>query len=195
MNSQRNRCGWVDISSEVYIKYHDEEWGIPQHDDYKLFEMLILEGMQAGLSWLTILKKRENFKKAFDNFDFKIIAKYNTEKINSLLQNKGIIRNKLKISAAIKNARIFLQIQKEFNSFNEYLWQFVNNTPIVNSYDSYEEIPPKTDLSIKISNDLKKRGMNFVGPTIIYSFIQAVGLINDHEKKCYRYREIIKNYC
>jgi len=182
----KQRCDWVPTDNELYIQYHDKEWGIPIHNDRKLFEMLILEGAQAGLSWFTILKKRENYRKAFEGFNYKKIAKYDDEKIKELLNNKGIVRNKLKINSVIKNAEIFLSIQKEFGSFNKYIWNFVNNKPIKNKFKTWKDIPTKTKLSNKISQDLKQRGMSFVGSTIIYSFIQAIGMIDDHTLNCFR---------
>lgn len=184
-----NRCEWVPAENELYQKYHDEEWGVPIHDDQKLFEMLILEGAQAGLSWETVLKKRENYRKAFDHFNPNKVAKYDEKKETKLLQNEGIIRNRLKVKSAIRNAKVFLQIQKEFGSFDAYLWKFINGTPISNSFSSLKEIPTKTELSDTISKDLKKRGMNFVGSTIIYAFLQAVGIVNDHETQCFRYQQ------
>lgn len=183
------RCAWV-TNNPLYIKYHDEEWGVQVHNEKKLFEMLTLEGAQAGLSWLTVLKKRKNYKKAYDNFDFKKVAKYNDKKIKELLENEGIIRNKLKINSTIQNAKVFIQIQKEFASFNKYIWAFVNNKQIKNNFESYKQIPVATELSNKISKDLKKRGMNFVGSTIIYAYIQAIGIVNDHETSCFRYNQI-----
>lgn len=182
------RCAWVDLKNELYVKYHDEEWGREVHDDKKLFEMLILEGAQAGLSWSTVLNKRENYRKAFDNFDYKKISKYDGDKINELLLDSGIIRNKLKINSAIQNAKVFIEIQKEFGSFDNYIWGFVDNKQIVNKINSMGELPAKTDLSDKISKDLKKRGMNFVGSTIIYAYMQAVGMVNDHEVDCCCYK-------
>ncbi len=179
------RCSWVNLNNPLSIAYHDNEWGVPCFDDNKLFEMLILESAQAGLSWETILNKRENYRIAFDNFNPNKIADYDEEKINELLQNSGIIRNKLKIKSAIKNAKVFLQIQQEFGSFSTYLWQFVNNKPIKNCYQDYAQAPTKTPVSDIISQDLKKRGMSFVGSTIIYAYMQAVGLINDHQIDCF----------
>lgn len=181
------RCAWV-TEDEIYKKYHDEEWGKPLHDEYKLFEFLILEGAQAGLSWLTVLKKRENYRKAFDGFNPEKVAKYDEEKVSVLLNNKGIIRNKLKINSAIRNAQVFLDIQKEFGSFDAYIWGFVNGKPIQNKYMSIKDVPAKTDLSDKISKDLKKRGMNFVGSTIVYAFMQAIGMVNDHTSDCFLYK-------
>ncbi|MFC2159619.1 DNA-3-methyladenine glycosylase I [Actinomycetota bacterium] len=187
------RCNWVDPENKIYREYHDKEWGVPVHDDKKLFEMLILEGAQAGLSWEIVLKKRDNFKKAFDDFDPEKVARYNETKQNELLENKGIIRNRLKIKSAIQNAKVFLRIQNEFGSFDKYIWNFVNNKPIQNKFRSMMELPPKTELSDIISKDLKKRGMNFVGSTIIYAFMQAVGIVNDHEVSCFRYSQL-KDY-
>ena len=186
------RCKWVDTKNPLYVKYHDDEWGVPIHDDKKLFELLILEGAQAGLSWSTVLKKRENYRRAFNNFDYEEIANYDKDKIKKLLENEGIIRNRLKIESAIKNAKIFLEIRKEFGSFDNYIISFVNNKPIINKFKSLSELPARTELSDKISEDLKKRGMNFVGSTIIYAFMQAVGMVNDHEINCFRYSEINK---
>jgi len=180
-----NRCGWVDLNNPLYVAYHDEEWGVPVHDERKHFEMLVLEGAQAGLSWATILNRREGYLNAFDNFDPEKVAVYEEEKVQALLQDAGIIRNRLKIKSAIKNARAFLAIQKEFGSFDHYLWGFVKHQPIVNHFKTLEEIPAQTDLSLKISKDLKKRGMSFVGPTIIYAHMQAIGLVNDHLVDCF----------
>lgn len=178
------RCKWVDEKSEIYIKYHDTEWGVPSYDDAYLFEMLMLESFQAGLSWITILNKRENFREAFDQFDYKKIRQYNDDKINELMNNKGIIRNKLKIHAAINNAKIFMNIQKEFNSFSNYIWKFTDYKIIKNENDI---INTTSSLSDEISKDLRRRGMKFVGSTIIYSYLQAIGIINDHEKDCFLY--------
>ena len=171
-------------------EYHDTEWGVPVHDDQILFEFLILEGAQAGLSWNTILQKRENFRRAFDNFDYNKIMLYGEKKVEELLNNPGIIRNRLKIVAAISNAKAILKVQKEFGSFDNYIWNFVDNNPIINKFISLEDLPSKTELSERISKDLKKRGFKFVGPTIIYSFMQAVGMTNDHTIDCFRYKEI-----
>lgn len=182
------RCYWSEFS-EIYKKYHDEEWGIPEHEENKLFEMLILEGAQAGLSWLTILKKRKNYRKAFDNFNIKKVAKYDFKKVKSLLKDIGIVRNKLKIASAIKNAKVFMKIQREFGSFDKYLWSFVNYKQIKNRFKSYKQIPAKTEISDKISKDLKKRGMNFVGSTIVYAYMQAIGMVNDHEVTCFKYKK------
>ena len=181
---ERTRCRWADPASELYIAYHDQEWGVPEHDDRKLFEMLILEGFQAGLSWITILKKREAFRKAFDNFDPAVIARYSPEKLTELMANPGIVRNRRKIEAAVTNAAAFLEIQKEFGSFDRYLWSFTDGQVILNTDD---QVRASSDLSDRISKDLKRRGMNFVGTVIIYSFLQAVGVVNDHERCCGRY--------
>lgn len=178
------RCFWVDEKSEIYKKYHDEEWGVPKHDDHELFELLILESFQAGLSWITILKKRENFRKAFDNFDIERISKYDENKISELLANSGIIRSRNKIAAAISNAKIFLEIQEEFGSFSNYIWGFTDNKVIKNTSGN---IITSSPLSDKISKDLKKRGMKYVGTVIIYSYLQAIGIIDDHDKDCFRY--------
>ena len=185
----KHRCTWTK-NNPYNIKYHDIEWGVTVHDDKKLFEYLLLDSFQAGLSWLTILKKRENFRKAFDNFDYKKIAGYDVEKINNLMNDVGIIRNKLKIKAAISNAKAFLEIQKEFGTFDKYIWQFVNHKTIKNSFKSWEEIPATSKESDIMSKDLKKRGFKFVGSTICYAFMQATGMINDHEVTCFRYNQI-----
>ena len=171
----------------MYINYHDNEWGTPLHEDQKLFEMLILEGFQAGLSWITILRKRENFRRAFDNFNPDKIALYNKRKINSLLIDKGIVRNRLKIEAAVKNARAFLIVKKEFGSFDNYIWQFVDNKPIKNRFNSIKDIPSQTKISDNMSKDLQKRGFKFVGSTICYAFMQASGMVNDHIITCWKY--------
>ncbi len=178
------RCAWVDENSQLYKDYHDKEWGIPVHDDRLLFEMLILEGAQAGLSWLTVLKKRKNYKRLFDNFDVKKVAKYSSEKVEELLQDAGIIRNRLKVNSTVLNAQIFIKIQKEFGSFDKYIWEFVDFKPIVNKIKSIKDLPVKTELSDEISKDLKSRGMKFIGSTIIYAYLQAVGIVNDHEINC-----------
>jgi len=183
----KTRCGW-STNDLLYIKYHDEEWGVPVHDDTKLFEMLILEGAQAGLSWITILRKRENYRKAFNNFDAKKIVKYDSKKVKQLLQNEGIVRNRLKIAATIQNAKCFLEAQKEFGSFDKYIWQFVNGKQMKNKWKSLKEIPAMTNESDAMSKDLKKRGFKFVGSTICYAFMQAVGMVNDHTMECYRNR-------
>src|SRR5688500_4655880 len=186
------RCGW-SLKDELYKKYHDEEWGIPLYDESKLFEMICLEGAQAGLSWYTILKKRENYRKAFDNFDAKKIAKYNQGKVEKLMQNEGIIRNRLKINAFIGNAKAFLGVQKEFGSFSDYIWRFVNGKPKVNNVKSLKDIPVKTVESDAMSKDLIKRGFKFTGSTICYAFMQAVGMVDDHVNECWRKEQGLKN--
>jgi DNA-3-methyladenine glycosylase I len=178
------RCHWVS-DDPVYIAYHDQEWGVPIYDDHRLFEFLILEGAQAGLSWITILKRRENYRACFDNFDPHKIAHYSQHKINELLINPGIIRNRLKIQSTITNARAFIEVQKEWKSFSNYLWNFVDGKPIKNQWKNPQEIPAKTALSDQLSKDLKKRGFKFVGSTICYAFMQAVGMVNDHARECY----------
>ena len=185
----KTRCKWAG-PDPLYIKYHDNEWGIPLHDDRKLFELLILEGAQAGLSWLTILKKRHNYRKAFSNFNPEIIAKFDSAIIEKLLANKGIIRNRLKIEAAIQNAKTFLNIQKQSKSFDAYIWQFTKGKTIKNAWKNQKEIPSKTKESIAMSNDLKKMGFKFAGPVICYAFMQASGMVNDHTVDCFRYQEI-----
>ncbi len=181
----KQRCAWVNPNNELDVEYHDTQWGVPVFDDRLLFEMLILEGAQAGLSWTTILNKRQNYKQAFDNFDVQKVAKYDDKKIAELLQDAGIVRNKLKVNAAVKNAKSFIEIQKEFGSFSDYIWSFVNGQPIQNHFKDISEIPVKTELSDTISKDLKKRGMSFVGSTIIYAFMQAIGMVNDHQTDCF----------
>lgn len=185
----KNRCWAQDTSDPLMLSYHDTEWGVPLHDDQRLFEVLILDGAQAGLSWRTILNKRDNYRKAFDNFDVKKVAKYDEKKIKELLQNEGIVRNKLKIASAVKNAKVFIEIQKEFGSFDRYIWRFVDNKIIKNNWKSMAEVPARTDLSDLISKDLKKRGMNFVGSTIIYAIMQTIGIVNDHTVECFRHKE------
>jgi DNA-3-methyladenine glycosylase I len=190
--NKMNRCNWV-TNDPVYIHYHDYEWGIPVYEDQKLFEMLSLEGAQAGLNWITILKRRENYKKAFDQFNIDIVANYSEEKIQSLLQNPEIIRNEKKIRSVVKNARLVIEIQKDFGSFSNFLWNYVNNQPIINHWSKDEEVPANTALSKKISNDLRKKGFSFVGPTIIYSFMQAIGMVNDHLITCFCHPAYIHN--
>ena len=182
----KKRCQW-SLGDPQYMKYHDEEWGSPLHNDQKLFEMLILEGFQAGLSWITILRKRENFRKALDDFNPDKIASYNKRKINSLLNDKGIVRNRLKIEAAVQNARAFLKVKKEFGSFDNYIWQFVGNKSVKNKFKSIKEIPPRTEISDTMSKDLQKKGFKFVGSTICYAFMQATGMVNDHIVTCWKY--------
>lgn len=181
------RCGWA--KNELAIHYHDTEWGVPLHDDRGLFEFLILEGAQAGLSWDTILAKRENYRKAFDHFDAAKVARYSETKCAKLLLNDGIIRNRLKVASAVSNAKAFLKVQKEFGSFDTYIWEFVGGKPIVNKVKSISDVAARTEISDAISKDLKKRGFNFVGSTIMYAFMQATGMVNDHLASCFRYRE------
>jgi len=186
------RCGWPG-ENQLMIKYHDTEWGVPLHDDRKLFEFLVLDAFQAGLSWSIILNKRENFRRAFDNFDPTKISRYKRAKIDRLLVDAGIIRNRLKIDAAVANAKEFLKVQKEFGSFDRYIWQFTGGSPIVNKWKTMKQIPPSAGESDAISVDLKKRGFKFVGSTICYSFMQAAGMVNDHTVDCFRYKEVQKN--
>ena len=183
------RCSWAE-SSPLYHDYHDKEWGRPVHDDKKLFEMLILESMQAGLSWITVLKKREAFREAFDDFDPEKVALYNEEKIEKLMVNEKIIRNRLKINAAVNNAKVFLEVRKKYGSFDKMIWEYVDNTPIIGHFKKIEDIPASTPLSEKISKDLKKMGFKFIGPTTIYSFMQSIGMVNDHMTSCFVYKEL-----
>ncbi len=185
----KTRCDWCG-NDPLYVEYHDIEWGAPVYDDAKLFEFLILETFQAGLSWITVLRKRENFRKAFDSFNYQKIAKYNETKFDELIQDAGIIRNKLKIKATITNAIAFMEIQKEFESFSNYIWSFTNGKPIKNSWKNLSEIPAVTELSDAISKDLKIRGFKFVGSTVIYAHMQATGMVNDHVTTCFRYNEV-----
>lgn len=186
-----NRCPWSEQNGELYIKYHDEEWGVPVHDDIKHFEFLILEINQAGLSWKTVLTKRDNYRKAYDNFDPGTVAKYDEENVTQLLNNVGIIRNRRKIEASIQNAKRFLDIQREFGSFDRYIWAFVDNKPVVNSWKYDQDIPSKTILSDTVSNDLKRRRLKFIGSTIIYAHLQATGIVNDHIIDCFRYKQLL----
>lgn len=181
------RCSWA--TNDLNISYHDAEWGVPLHDDRGLFEFLVLEGAQAGLSWDTILRKRENYRTAFDNFDPEKVAKYSDAKCAKLLTNEGIIRNRLKIASAVSNAKAFLKVQKEFGSFDKYIWSFVGGRPIVNKLKGHGDVPAKTDISDAMAKDLKKRGFNFVGSTIMYAFMQATGMVNDHLVSCFRYKQ------
>ena len=181
-------------NTPLYIEYHDKEWGRPVHDDNKLFEMLILEGMQAGLSWITALNKREAYRKAFDGFDANKIVLYNDDKIAELMANEGIIRNRLKINSVVTNAKLFLEIQEKYGSFDKFIWGYVNYKPIVGHWEKFEDMPLTTPISDKISKDLKKMGFKFVGSTIIYSFMQATGMVNDHVKSCFVYEELLKAY-
>lgn len=186
----KKRCSWCDLDSPEYMDYHDNQWGVPVYDDRLLFEMLALEGMQAGLSWISILKKRDNFIRAFDNFEVEVVAAYEEKKVAELLSDAGIVRNKLKVNSVIKNAKAVLKIAEEFGSFSNYLWGWVDHSPLQNNYSDRAEIPAKTELSEKISKDLKKRGMSFVGPVIIYAYMQAIGMVNDHDPDCYRRGEV-----
>ncbi len=192
MKTSIKRCPWSEQNGELLIKYHDEEWGVPVHDDKKHFEFLVLEINQAGLSWKTVLTKRENYIKAYGYFNPKIIAEYDELKIAQLLGNAGIIRNRKKIEAAVHNAKRFLEIQKEFNSFDNYIWKFVDNAPIVNVWKTDQDIPARTNLSDTISSDLRDRGFKFIGPTIIYAHLQATGIVNDHLVDCFRYKQLIE---
>lgn len=184
----KTRCGWA--KNDLAIRYHDAEWGVPQHDDRKLFEFLILEAAQAGLSWDTILRKRENYRRAFDDFNAERIAGYDAEKCAELLSDEGIVRNRLKIASTVQNARAFLKIQEEFGSFDAYIWEFVGGAPVKNSWKDLSEVPARTEISDRMSRDLKKRGFNFVGSTIMYAFMQACGLTNDHLVSCFRHDEV-----
>jgi len=186
------RCGWVPENNPEYQKYHDEEWGVPLHDDDKLFELLILEGAQAVLSWEIVLKKRDGYRAAFENFDVQKVAKMKDQELEKLIQNPNIIRHKLKIFSVRKNALAFIKIQEEFGSFDNYIWKFVGNKPIINNIKHLGEIPTKTEISDKISKDLKKRGMSFIGSTIMYAYMQAIGLVNDHTENCFRFLECCK---
>tara|TARA_B100000508_G_scaffold140487_1_gene141725 strand:- start:10715 stop:11287 length:573 start_codon:yes stop_codon:yes gene_type:complete len=187
----KTRCSWATNAGELDQIYHDTEWGVPLHDDQMLFEFLCLEGAQAGLSWSTILKKREGYRKAFHNFDPKKVAKISEEKVEKLLQNPEIVRNRLKVNAFIKNAEAFLTVQKEFGSFDSYVWSFVGGKPIVNKRKSMNNVPASTEISEQMSKDFKKRGFTFVGPTICYAFMQATGMVNDHTTNCFRYKEVL----
>lgn len=187
---EKQRCRWCDLRSPEYVAYHDQQWGVPVYDDRLLFEMLVLEGMQAGLSWLSILKKRENFRRAFSDFEVATVAAYDEAKVAELLGDAGIVRNRLKVNGAIRNARAVQDIAREFGSFSRYIWSWVDNQPQQNRYQDPAEIPAETELSRRISVDLKKRGLTFVGPVIIYSFMQAVGMVNDHDPGCFRWSEI-----
>lgn len=184
-----NRCGW-SISDPLMIDYHDKEWGVPVHDDRKHFEMIVLDGAQAGLSWQTVLRKRESYREAFDNFDPKKVARYNEKKIRELLNNPGIIRNRLKVNSAVVNAKAFLEVTDEFGSFDKYIWQFVGHRTIHNEWKSLKELPAKTSVSDAMSKDLKKRGFNFIGSTICYAYMQAAGMVNDHTTECFRHKEL-----
>ena len=187
---EKIRCGWVPLNKPTYVAYHDEEWGVPVRDDQKMFEFLILESFQAGLSWEIVLNKRENFRNAFANFDFNKVALFDEDKVQALLQDKGIVRNQLKIRAAINNAQRYLEIIDEFGSFCNYFWGFSNGNPITNEFRVLGDIPASTELSNTIAKDLKKRGFKFLGTTVVYAHMQAVGMVNDHLKECFRYSEV-----
>ncbi len=189
-SDHKRRCEWVPLDDALYVAYHDSEWGVPVFDDRKLFEFLILEGFQAGLSWRTVLHKREHFRRAFDNFDPQKIAGYDEKKVSELLQNKGIIRNRSKIKASIKNARAFLQVQEKYGTFSTYIWQFTDGRPIINHWKHIDEIPASTKLSDTISKELKRLGFSFVGTTIVYAHMQATGMVNDHVVHCFRHAEL-----
>ncbi len=186
---EKNKCGWC-LGDPLYEAYHDQEWGVPVRDDQTLFEFLVLETFQAGLSWITILRKRENFRKAFDRFDYQKIAAYDEEKITELLQDPGIIRNRLKVRATVTNAQAFMKIQAEYGSFSEYIWAFVDHTPVKNQIANYRKAPSTSPISDLLSKDLKKRGFKFVGSTVVYAHMQATGMVNDHEITCFRYEEV-----
>ena len=189
---EKTRCGWANPKNEAYIKYHDEEWGVPVYDDATLFEFIVLESAQAGLSWETILNKRAGYRKAFDNFDYEKIANYEEAKLQALAEDGGIVRNKLKIKATVTNAQAFIQIREEFGTFSKYIWGFLpNEQPIVNQWETLSEVPASTPLSDQISKDMKKRGFKFFGTTICYAYMQAVGLVNDHLTSCFRYEEVM----
>lgn len=191
MPLKQNRCQWAG-NDPLYVHYHDTEWGVPVYDDLVLFEFLLLEGAQAGLSWITILRRRAAYRKAFAGFDPQKVARFNRIKVESLLQNSGIIRNRLKIESAVKNAKAFLKVQEQFGSFSDYQWRFVDGKPMQNRFKSLEDLPAKTSISETFSKDLKKRGFNFVGPTIVYAHMQAVGMVNDHVVDCFRYKAVKK---
>ncbi len=188
----KSRCSWVPEKDPLYIEYHDQEWGVPEHDDQKLFEMLILEGAQAGLSWITVLRKRENYQQLFDQFDPEKIIHYDEKKIASLLENPGIIRNKLKVNSVVINARLMIEIQQGGQSFSDYLWQFVDGKPIINKWKTFDQVPVSTPESDAMSKDLKKRGFKFIGTTICYAFMQATGMVNDHTTDCFCYKTSVK---
>ncbi len=188
--SLKTRCGWAG-DDPLYVAYHDEEWGVPVHDDQKWFELITLDGAQAGLSWITILRKRENYRKVYEHFDYRKIAEFDDNKIHELLANPGIVRNRRKIESSLNNARAFLDVQEEFGSFDAYIWQFVGGSPIINAWKTLKDVPATTKESQAMSKDLKKRGFTFVGPTICYAFMQAAGMVNDHLVACFRYQELM----
>lgn len=194
MSETQCRCPWLDQTKADYVKYHDEEWGVPVRDDQTMFEFLTLESAQAGLSWYTVLKKRENYRAAFSQFDVQKVALFDDKKVEELLQNPGIIRNRLKVNSAISNAKLFLEVQKEFGSFCRYLWSYVDDKPIINNLNHKDDYPATSKVSDAISKDLKKRGFKFVGSTIIYAHMQASGMVNDHSNDCYRKKQIIDQY-
>lgn len=193
MKNKPIRCGWVPAGDELYEKYHDQEWGVPVFDDRVLFEFLVLESAQAGLSWITVLRKRENYRRLFAQFDPVKVAKFASRDVERLLKDAGIIRNRMKVEAAINNAQRFLEIQKEFGKFSTYIWEFVGGKPIINKFKTHKELPPKTDIAEKLAKDLKARGFKFLGPTVIYAHMQATGMVNDHTVDCFRHREINRN--
>ena len=186
----KTRCSWCG-QDPLYIKYHDREWGVPVHSDRKLFEFLVLEGAQAGLSWITVLHRRTAYQEAFDQFDFSKIANYKERKVKSLLKNTGIIRNQLKVRSAINNAAAFIKVREEYGTFNKYIWQFVDGTPVINKFKTVKQIPANTPLSDQVSKDLKQKGFTFIGSTICYAYMQAIGMVNDHIVRCFRYNELI----
>ncbi len=188
--TEKQRCGWVPLNKPIYVKYHDEEWGVPVHDDIKMFEFLVLESFQAGLSWEIVLNKRENFRSGFAEFDFNQVANFGEDKVQELLQDKGIVRNQLKIRAAVNNAQRYLEIIEEFGSFCKYFWNFTHGKPIVNHFKTLADIPASTPLSDTMSKDLKQRGFKFLGTTVMYAHMQAVGMVNDHVEECFRYTEV-----
>lgn len=192
MPKPKSRCAWSGDTEAVYIDYHDREWGTPLHDDRRFFELLVLEGAQAGLSWLTVLRKRENYRKAFDGFDPEKVARYDVRRVRRLLSDEGIIRNRLKIESAIRNARAFLEVQREFGSFDRYVWRFVDGRPIQNRRRTLKELPARTRESDALSEDLRRRGFGFVGSTICYALMQAAGMVNDHVITCFRYRQLAR---
>jgi DNA-3-methyladenine glycosylase I len=185
----KSRCGWCGVDP-LYVRYHDREWGVPLRNDRKLFEFLVLEGAQAGLSWITILRKRDAYRRAFERFDPNVVARYDARRVRALLADPGIVRNRLKVESAIKNARAFLEVQEEFGSFSEYQWRFVDGEPIVSRFRTLKQIPPRTRVSDAFSKDLRQRGFSFVGSTIVYAHMQAVGMVNDHLVSCFRHREV-----
>lgn len=191
MAKEKKRCAWAG-TEPIYVAYHDSEWGVPVHDDRTLFEFLVLEGAQAGLSWITILKKRDAYRRAFASFDAKKVARFDEDKIAALLEDPGIVRNRLKVASAVRNAQAFLEVQREFGSFDAYQWGFVGGAPIQNKRKTMKDLPPRTEISDAMSKDMKKRGFNFVGSTILYAHMQAVGMVNDHVVDCFRHKEVAR---